>query len=40
MNKIYEEIAKLSSKFKTMAYGLTTDKNKILFQKLNKVHLG
>ena len=29
MNKIYEEIAKLSSKFKTMAYGLTTDKNKI-----------
>ena len=29
MNKIYEEIATLSSKFRKMAYGLTTDKNKI-----------
>ena len=29
MTEIYAEIAKLSSKFTTMAYGLTTDKNKI-----------
>ena len=29
MNKIYAEIATLSSKFRKMAYGLTTDKNKI-----------
>jgi len=29
MTEIYAEIAKLSNKFRTMAYGLTTDKNKI-----------
>jgi len=29
MNKIYNEIAKLTEKFRTMAYGLTTDENKI-----------
>jgi DNA-directed RNA polymerase specialized sigma24 family protein len=29
MNKIYIEIAKLTDKFRTMAYGLTTDENKI-----------
>ena len=29
MNEIYAEIAKLSDKFTAMAYGLTTDKNKI-----------
>jgi hypothetical protein len=29
MTEIYAEIAKLSDKFRTMAYGLTTDKNKI-----------
>ena len=29
MNEIYAEIAKLSEKFTRMAYGLTTDKNKI-----------
>jgi hypothetical protein len=29
MTEIYAEIAKLSSKFTTMGYGLTTDKNKI-----------
>ena len=29
MNKIYAEIATLSSKFRKVAYGLTTDKNKI-----------
>ena len=29
MTKIYAEIAKLSDKFRTMAYGLTTDKNQI-----------
>ena len=29
MTEIYKEIAKLSDKFRTMAYGLTTDKNKI-----------
>jgi hypothetical protein len=29
MNKIYNEIAKLTDKFRTMAYGLTTDENKI-----------
>ena len=29
MTEIYAEIAKLSDKFTTMAYGLTTDKNKI-----------
>ena len=29
MTDIYAEIAKLSDKFTTMAYGLTTDKNKI-----------
>ena len=29
MTEIYKEIAKLSDKFRTMAYGLTTDKNQI-----------
>ena len=29
MTEIYKKIAKLSDKFTTMAYGLTTDKNKI-----------
>ena len=29
MTEIYAQIAKLSSKFTTMAYGITTDKNKI-----------
>ena len=29
MTKIYNEIAKLSDKFRTMAFGITTDKNKI-----------
>ena len=29
MTEIYAEIAKLSDKFRTMAYGITTDKNKI-----------
>jgi DNA-directed RNA polymerase specialized sigma24 family protein len=29
MTEIYTEIAKLSDKFTTMAYGLTTDKNRI-----------
>jgi len=29
MTKIYEEISKLSDKFRTMAYGLTTDKNEV-----------
>ena len=29
MTEIYTEIAKLSDKFTTMAYGITTDKNKI-----------
>ena len=29
MNKIYVEISKLTDKFRTMAYGITTDKNKI-----------
>ena len=29
MTEIYAEIAKLSDKFTTMAYGLTADKNKI-----------
>jgi len=29
MNEIYAKIAKLSDKFTAMAYGLTTDKNKI-----------
>ena len=29
MNKIYLEIAKLTDKFRTMSYRLTTDKNKI-----------
>ncbi len=29
MNDIYIEISKLSDKFRTMSYGLTTDKNKI-----------
>ena len=29
MTDIYAEIAKLSDKFTTMAYGLTTNKNKI-----------
>ena len=29
MNDIYAEIAKLSDKFRSMAYGLTKDKNKI-----------
>tara|TARA_R110002167_G_scaffold404_2_gene1841 strand:+ start:1253 stop:1828 length:576 start_codon:yes stop_codon:yes gene_type:complete len=29
MTEIYEEIAKLSDKFSEMAYGITTDKNKI-----------
>ena len=29
MNKIYTEIAKLTDKFRTMAYGLTNDENKI-----------
>ncbi len=29
MNKIYSEIAKLTDKFRTMAYGLTNDENKI-----------
>ena len=29
MNEIYLEISKLTDKFKTMSYGLTTDKNKI-----------
>ena len=29
MNKIYKEIATLSDKFRTMAFGLTTDENKI-----------
>jgi len=29
MNNIYKKIAKLSDKFRRMAYGLTTDKNKI-----------
>tara|TARA_R110001592_G_scaffold88983_1_gene261831 strand:- start:758 stop:1333 length:576 start_codon:yes stop_codon:yes gene_type:complete len=29
MTEIYVEISKLSEKFRTMAYGITTDKNKI-----------
>jgi DNA-directed RNA polymerase specialized sigma24 family protein len=29
MTEIYAEIAKLSDKFRTMAYGITTDENKI-----------
>mgnify|MGYP003668960852 FL=1 len=29
MNKIYKEIATLTNKFRTMAFGLTTDENKI-----------
>jgi DNA-directed RNA polymerase specialized sigma24 family protein len=29
MNKIYQEISKLTDKFRTMAYGITTDENKI-----------
>ena len=29
MNKIYLEIAKLTDKFRTMAFGITTDENKI-----------
>ena len=29
MTDIYLEIAKLTDKFRTMAYGLTTDENKI-----------
>jgi hypothetical protein len=29
MTEIYAEIAKLSDKFRTMAYGLTTDENKV-----------
>ena len=29
MNKIYLEIAKLTDKFRTMSYRLTTDENKI-----------
>jgi len=29
MEKIYEEIAKLSDKFRTMAYGLTSDENEV-----------
>jgi len=29
MTKIYKEIAKLTDKFRTMAYGLTADENKI-----------
>tara|TARA_R110000765_G_scaffold60624_1_gene117221 strand:+ start:263 stop:850 length:588 start_codon:yes stop_codon:yes gene_type:complete len=29
VNKIYIEISKLTDKFRTMAYGITTDKNKI-----------
>ena len=29
MNKIYSEIANLSAEFRTMAFGLTTDENKI-----------
>ena len=29
MNKIYIEIANLTDKFRTMAYGLTTDENKV-----------
>lgn len=29
MNKIYIEISKLTDKFRTMAYGITTDENKI-----------
>ena len=29
MTEIYKEISKLSDKFRTMAYGLTTDKNQI-----------
>ena len=29
MTKIYNEIAKLSNKFRTMAFGITTDENKI-----------
>tara|TARA_R110000824_G_scaffold7656_1_gene34602 strand:- start:392 stop:976 length:585 start_codon:yes stop_codon:yes gene_type:complete len=29
MTEIYKEIAKLSDKFRTMAFGLTTDENKI-----------
>lgn len=29
MTKIYNEIAKLSDKFRTMAFGITTDENKI-----------
>tara|TARA_R110002012_G_scaffold4652_8_gene21372 strand:+ start:1012 stop:1587 length:576 start_codon:yes stop_codon:yes gene_type:complete len=29
MNKIYLEISKLTDKFRTMAYGITTDENKI-----------
>ena len=29
MTEIYLEIAKLTDKFRTMAYGLTTDENKV-----------
>ena len=29
MTEIYNEIAKLSDKFRTMAFGITTDENKI-----------
>jgi len=29
MNKIYIEISKLTDKFRTMAYGITTDENKV-----------
>ena len=30
MNDIYLEISKLTDKFRTMAYGLITDENKIV----------
>ena len=29
MTEIYKEISKLTDKFRTMAYGLTTDENKV-----------
>ena len=29
MTEIYEEISKLSDKFRTMAYGLTSDENEV-----------
>ena len=41
MTEIYNEIAKLSDKFRTMAFGITTDENKInnAVQELSLIHI-